>query len=210
MGSRINVAVGGANGYAKRMADLRDRRIVDFIVSNEAGKNRQAGGVRRSPAVGPAIIAVHIEKRAGPGEPLAQARAVKYVVKLIKIVALAVDDQQMAILAAAPIDVARIAALDPARLSDRLGRDRIKRKTRAGAQIHAVALIPILKLNTLQIRAGDAAYHRVRHAVNAIRCARVVAAEVGMKPARAAVVDERNKIGGIPIHRPTADVAIPP
>ena len=116
----------------------------------------------------------------------------------------------MAILAAAPVDIAGIAAFNPARLCNGFGGNRIKRKTCTGVQIHAVALIPILKLHALQIRIRNARNHRVRYSVNSVRRAGVVTAKVRMQTARAAVVDERNVVGRISIHRPTTDITIPP
>ena len=62
--------------------------------------------------------------------------------ELVEVVAVPIHNQQMAVLAAAPIDVAWIATLDPMWLGDRLRRDRIEWEDWYSRVIHPIAVVP--------------------------------------------------------------------
>ena len=85
----------------------------DLVVAHQAGQDRQPGRVGRRPAVGPPAVRVHVEERARAGLPL--AAVVEDVVQLVEMRFVAIDDQQVAIAAAAQVDVAGLAAFDPVR-----------------------------------------------------------------------------------------------
>ena len=72
---------------------------------------------------------------------------IKHVVQLVKIPIDAIDDEQMAIAAAAQIDVARLSALYPVCLRDRFVGNRIERITEAGGVIDAVAFGRVVELH---------------------------------------------------------------
>ena len=120
------------------MANFANGWIVNFIVSHQAGKNCQTRCIRRRPRIRPAIIRVHVEKRPRASEPFPLGRIVKNIVKLVEIISVSIDDQEMTVLAAAQIDVAWIATFHPVGLANRFRRDGIKRKTRIGRMINAV------------------------------------------------------------------------
>ena len=164
MRSGKDVAIGGAHGETKRVADIRDRRIPRFVVADEPREDRETGGVGRGPSVRSPIVRLHIEKRAGAGKPLRVGGVVPDVVELVQILVRAVDDDQMAIGRAPLIDVRRRAALDPMRPRDRLRRKRVERDALTRRVIDAVAFVPILERHRLfRLIAVD---DRVRHAVN--------------------------------------------
>src|SRR5512147_1976748 len=105
----------------------------------------------------------------------------------------------MAILRAALVDISRIAAFDPVRLCNGFIGNRVKRKTSTGLQIYAIAFIPILKLNWFEIGAVNVAEDPIGHAIDSISGAGITA-EIGMKPARATIIDKVDVTGGILIH----------
>src|SRR5215471_10661866 len=115
----------------------------------------------------------------------------------------------MPVLTATPIDIPWLSSFNPAPLRNRLCRNRVKGKTHAAVEIHTVALIPVLKLHWLQIAVCHIAHDRIWHAVNAILSS-IVAAEIRMQLARAAIVNESDEIIRIYINGPVADIAIPP
>ena len=71
---RIHVAVGRAHGDPERMADVGERRVPRLVVADEAREDREAGRVGRRPRVGPPVVRVHVEERAGARVPLSTAR----------------------------------------------------------------------------------------------------------------------------------------
>ena len=79
-----------------------------------------------------------------------------------------IDDQHMPIAAAAEVDVAGFAALDPVRLRNGLDRNRVERIADAGRMIDAVAFIGVLKVTALL--ATLASTTDVREAVASGRC----------------------------------------
>src|ERR1044071_1745859 len=115
----------------------------------------------------------------------------------------------MAILRIAFIDIARITAFDPVRLGNRCIGNWVKWKANSGRQIYAITLIPILELHWFEIAASDVADDGVGHAIDAVSDTRI-AAEVGMKLACAAIIDEADISCRVLVHRPSADVEIPP
>ena len=148
----------------------------DLVVPDEAGQDRQARGVGRRPALGTPAVRVQVEERAGAGVPLAAVE--EDVVELIQVAPIAIDDEQVAIAAAAPVDVPGLAALDPVRLGDRFVRNRIEGNALIRRMIDAVALVCVLELHRAQ-RHG-AVDDRVRKAVHLRAARRDVAAEVGV------------------------------
>ena len=166
MGGWIDIAVSRPHGYAERMANLRDGWIINFIVPDQSGKNRQSRRIRRCPSVGPAIIGIHIEKRSRAGKPFSLGRVVINVIKLVEIIAVSVDDQQMAVLTAAQIDVSRVSAFNPIGLGNCFWRDRIERKTRVRRVVNTIAFAGILKLHRFEISAGDIRHDRVGHPID--------------------------------------------
>jgi hypothetical protein len=91
--------------------------------------------------------------------------------------ALAIDHQEVTVAARAQIDVARLPALDPVRLRDRLVGDRVEGDAAVGGVIDAVALVSVLKLDGSQRhRAVDDGVWKSIH-LRTARCD--VAAEVG-------------------------------
>ena len=81
MRSGIDVAVGRADGDAKRVADLAGAEHL--VVAHEARQDGEARGVGGRPAVGPPPVRIQIEERAGAGVPL--AAVVEDVVELVEI-----------------------------------------------------------------------------------------------------------------------------
>src|SRR5436309_3428804 len=115
----------------------------------------------------------------------------------------------MAVLAAAQIYISWIATFKPRRLGNRFDWNRIERKTCVGRVIDTVTFAGILELHRIEIGVGNVRHYCVGHAV--YRKSRAgVTAEVGMKSTCATVVDESNVVCGIRIHRPTADIQMPP
>src|SRR5258706_2398456 len=149
MGGWINIAVGRPHSYAQGMFDLGSRWIAEFVVADESRENRQPRGIRRGPSVGPTIVGIHIEECAGTREPFSLGRIVKNIVKLVEIITVAINDQQVSICAAAFVDVGWVAALNPIGLRDRFRRNRVEGNTGIGGMIHSVAFICILKLHCL-------------------------------------------------------------
>src|SRR5262249_7584900 len=152
---------------------------------NQAGKDRQAGGIGGRPAVGTAVVRVQGEERARAREPLCEARIVVDVVELVEITVWAVDHERLPVLAAL-LDVARRPALDPMGLCDRLRGKRIEGNAFACRIVDTVALVPVAERHgELRLRSVD---DGIGHAVDVHASRRYLAAEVGMKMPGAAVV----------------------
>src|SRR4051812_19540510 len=87
---------------------------VDLVVADEAGEDRQTGGIRRGPGVGAAGARAQVPTGAGVGVPVGAATALEEgAVELIQRAAGAVDDKHVA------VAVAAVAALDRRALGDR-------------------------------------------------------------------------------------------
>src|SRR5262245_46293134 len=137
------------------MANFRQIRIIDLVVTNQARQNRQHRSVCRSPSVGSTVVRVHIKESTRASEPLRLSRVVVNIEKLIQLVAVSIDNQQMTVLAAATIDVSWIAAFYPVRLCDRFWRDRIEREAGISRMINPITLASIGKLHSTKARIGD-------------------------------------------------------
>src|SRR5262245_66197232 len=133
------------------MANFCHIGIINFVVTNETRQNRQPCSVCRSPSVGPTVARVHIEESTGASEPFRLSRVVVNVEKLIQLVAVSIDNQQMTVLAAATINVPGIATLDPVRLCDGFRRDRIERKADISWVSNAVTFPCVRKLHCTEI-----------------------------------------------------------
>ena len=96
---------------AWRIGSLRE----GLVVANQAGKDRQTGGVGAGPTLGPASIFVERPDRTGPRLPAPALRVPARAVELEEQAVVLIDDQQVAI--ALDIPVAWRAALDPAWLA---------------------------------------------------------------------------------------------
>src|SRR5262245_35372457 len=155
MRSGIHVPVGCTHRDPKRMANFLQIRIIDLVVTNQARQNRQPRSVCRSPSVGSTVVRVHIEESTRASEPFCLSHVVVNIEKLIQLVAVSIDNQQMTVLAAATIDVPRIATLDPVRLCDSFRRDRIERKANISWVSHTVAVTSIEKLHRFKVSSDD-------------------------------------------------------
>src|SRR5262245_7643384 len=138
------------------MANFWQIRIIDLVVTNQARQNRQPCSVCRSPSVGPTVVRVHIEEGTRASEPLRLSGIVENIVQLVQVVAISIDNQQMTVLAAASINVPRIATLDPVRLCAGFPRDRIERKADISWVGHAVTFASIGKLDRPKVSIGNA------------------------------------------------------
>ena len=137
------------------MANFCHIGIIDLVVTNQARQNRQPRSVRRSPSVGAAIVRVHIEEGTRAGEPFPLPAIVVDVEKLVQVVAVPIHNQQMTVLAAAPIEVSWIATLDPIWLCDCLWRDRIEREAGISRVINAITLASVGKLHGAKVTTGN-------------------------------------------------------
>src|SRR5205823_13951055 len=138
--SGIDVTVRRAYGDAESVPDIGNCGVPRFVVANETGKNGEPCGVGGGPAVGTAVVRIHVEEGTRASQPSSLACIVEDVVELVEIVVRAVDDDQVTILLAALVDVARRAAFDPVRLRNRLRGNRIERQPLSRRIIDAVAL----------------------------------------------------------------------
>src|SRR6516164_6569954 len=94
MTGRRNIGSAGfANGKTESM---RDTFLIDyFIVSDQAGKNGETGGVRRRPSRGPQMIRTQIKDRPAVSSPA--LFGFEGMEQLIKPPLIAVNDQDVAI-----------------------------------------------------------------------------------------------------------------
>src|SRR5262245_57490508 len=155
MRSGIYVPVGRTHRDPKRMVNFWQNRIIDLVVANQTRQNRQSRSVCRSPSVGPTVVRVHIEESTRASEPFCLGRVVVNIEKLIQVVAVSIDNQQMTVLAAATINVPGIATLDPVRLCDGFRRDRIERKADISWVSNAVTFAGVGKLHSTKVSIGD-------------------------------------------------------
>src|SRR5262245_53601886 len=137
------------------MANFCHIGIINFVVTNETRQNRQPCSVCRSPTVGPTIVRVHIEESTRASEPFRLSRVVVNIEKLIQVVAVSIDNQQMTVLATATINVPGIATLDPVRLCDGFRRDRIERKADISWVSNTVTFAGVGKLHSAKVSIGD-------------------------------------------------------
>src|SRR5262249_8548689 len=170
------------------MANFRYIGIINLVVTNETRQNRQSRSICRSPSIRTSVVRVHVKECTRAGQPFSSRRIVKYIEKLVEVFAITIHNQQVTILTAAAIDVSRIAAFDPTWLSDRLGWNGIKGKTRPGLKIAAIALIPVLKFNRFQVGVCDIRPHGIRHTVN--RVPACIATKIWVKSTVTTIVDE--------------------
>ncbi len=170
----VDVAVGRAYGHAERVTDLVGS--VHLLVSHQAGKNGQTGGIGRGPGVGAAIIAVHVVVRTRSCLPVRPVEP--DVVELVEAVVRLVDDENVAVPCAALVDVAGLAAFDPSGQGDGLVRNRVERKRLLGRVVDAVGLVrPDERRSLLRLRPSNDD-HRETVDVTTSR----IAAEIGMQP----------------------------
>src|SRR4029077_10460457 len=98
------------------------------------------------PTVRTPPVRVQIEERTRAGVPL--ATVVEHLGELLRRAPIAIDDEHVAIAAAAQVDVARVASLDPVRLGHRLVRNRVEGNALIRGVIDAAVLTRILKLDS--------------------------------------------------------------
>ncbi|NWG14622.1 MAG: hypothetical protein HXY20_13930 [Acidobacteria bacterium] len=175
---------------------------VDLFVADESRNHGEAGGVRRSPSIRAPVVSLQIKESARACHPAAAVK--KHVVELVQVLIVAIDDQHVPVGVPAEVDVSRLAALDPARLRDRLVGDRIEWIAPAGGMVDPIAFIGVEKLDGFLRLAG--VHDDVREAIDFHAARRNVAAKVGMKPFCAPAVDEIYEQGGARIERSRADI----
>ena len=112
----------------------------------------------------------------------------------------------MAVAAAAQVDIARVPAFDPMRLSDRCVWNRVERDTAVGGVIDAVTLIRVLELHALQRRI--AVDDGIRKTVYLRASRRHVTPEVRVQ--RFCGADEVDVSGRCRIDWRRGDIEIPP
>src|SRR4029434_11190173 len=122
------------------MANFCHIGIIDLVVTNEPRQNRQSRSVCRGPSIGAAVVRVHIKESTRAGEPFPLRTIVVDVEKLVPALPVSIHKQQITVLAAAPIDVSWIAALDPIWLRNCLWRDRIEREADIFRGVNALTL----------------------------------------------------------------------
>src|SRR2546425_4266245 len=100
----VDVSVGRPHRDAKRVADLT--RTEYLVVPHESGQYGESRRVCRRPPLRASGVGVQVEKCAGSREP--PAAVVKHIVEFVQEPPVAVDDEEVAVAAAAQIDGARV------------------------------------------------------------------------------------------------------
>ena len=173
---------------ALRAADREAQGVVDhallhdLVVADEAGVDRQPGGVGGGPAVGPQGVRAEVEHRARAGLPRRAAALRVGGEQLVELARGVVDHEHVA------VAVARRAALDR-----RVRRDRVRAR---------VALVVVLEAHRHLRLAGADVHER-----DADRAAVPERAEVGVQLGRRP--DARHPGGRAGVHGAGGDVGVP-
>ncbi len=118
---RPHVAVGRTHRHPEGMSNRLGAE--QLVVARKPGQDGQPGRVGTGPAVGPAVVARHVEHGARLGFPPVLAAVPMSAVQLVEKPVVAVDEDQVPV--APGVDIARLAALDVARRGPGRGRNRV-------------------------------------------------------------------------------------